>query len=252
MYWLLPRSHAGALTTHERAGVRFSTSKDCTLPHGATARLLLVWMHLEAQHTGCGELPLGRWLEKFAATLGLDPDELAEQTERLCACTVSQEHWTCPVATHATLAGAPAIRLGAPLLEALRAHRLEVSLPCLRELLSMPELLDHYLRKCYTQEYYRLDLTTPSTRAMLHDRPMMHALYLSFSALWAASARRPCSAWHELYQELAEPPSPEPTPRELLEFRDRASAHQLTVFTVETSCRFQEQSARQQALSFGV
>ena len=155
MYWLLPRFRPGALTTHERAGVRFSTAQDHTLPHGATARLLMVWMHIEAQRTGCAELPLGRLLEAFAGELDLDAAERAEQTERLCACTVSQEDWTCPIATHATAAGGPALRLGAPLHEALRDHRLEVSLPCLRELHGFPELLDHYLRKCYTVELYR-------------------------------------------------------------------------------------------------
>ena len=137
MYWLLPRSHPGALTTHERAGVRFSCAQNRTLPHGPAARLLMVWMHLEAQRTGGGELALGRSLEAFARALDLDAAELAEQTERLCACTVSQEDWTCPIATYTRLAGAPALRLGAPLHAAFRAHRLEVSLPCLRELSGM-------------------------------------------------------------------------------------------------------------------
>ena len=252
MYWLLPRSHPGALTTHERAGVRFSCAQNHSLPHGPAARLLMVWMHLEAQRTGGGELALGRSLEAFAGALDLDAAALAEQTERLCACTVSQEDWTCPIATYTRLAGAPALRLGAPLHAAFRAHRLEVSLPCLRELSGIPELLDPYLRKCYTQEYYRLDFTMPSTRAMLRHGSLMRMLYLTFSEVWAASARRPCSAWNELYQEFAEPPSPEPTQRELLEFRDRASTDQLMAFALETKYLFDERRACRHGLSFGL
>ena len=210
MYWLLPRSPPGALTTHERAGVRFSTSGDRGLPHGAAARLLMVWMHREAQRTGGGELPLGYSLEKFARALDLDAAELAEQTERLCACTVSQAGRTCPIATRTTPAHGPALRLGAPLLETLRRHRLEVSLPCLRELSRIPAPLDHYLRTCYTREYYRVDITMPSVREMLRTRPALRELYLGFSAIWEAYVHPPGSGWERLYQELAEPPSPQP------------------------------------------
>ena len=80
----------------------------------------------------------------------------------------------------------------------------------------------------------------PSTREMLRDGSLMRMLYLTFSEVWAASARRPCSAWKELYQEFAEPPSPEPTQRELLEFRDRASTDQLMAFALETKYLFDE------------
>ena len=245
MYWLLPRSHPGALTTHESAGVRFSTPRGHGLPHGAAARLLMVWMHLEAERTGCAELPLGRSLEAFARALDIDAEELAEQIRRLGACTLFHEGWTCPIATPAP---GPALRLGAPLYETLRAHRLEVSLPCLRALSRVPALLDHYLRKCYTREYYRVDLTMPSARAMLRDSSHILEWYVAFSALWTTSARRPCSAWEHLYQELAERPSPEPTACELLEFRDRASAEQLTVFTVEAAHDFRASRARRRSL----
>ena len=232
MYWLLPRSHPGALTTHERAGVRFSCAQNHSLPHGPAARLLMVWMHLEGP-AHRGRRAAARALAR-SVRRGARPRRRRRspsRPSRLCACTVSQEDWACPIATHARRSPAPRRFASARrFMRRFRAHRLEVSLPCLRELSGIPELLDPYLRKCYTREYYRLDFTMPSTRAMLRHGSLMRMLYLTFSEVWAASARRPCSAWKELYQEFAEPPSPEPTERELLRVprpREHRPAHGL-------------------------
>ena len=241
MYWLLPRSHPGARTVHERAGVRFSTTDGGPLPHGATARLLMVWMHLEVQRTAGQELDRGRSLEAFARSLGLDAAAWAAQTERLCACTLSHEDWTCPIATPAP---GPALRLGAPLYEALRRHPFDVSERCLRALRSAPALLDHYLRKCYTEEYYRVDLDTPSVREMLRLGPEAGTLYKVGSELWRIRVPGPATPWTGLYQELAERPAPAPTEAELRAFRDRASADALAVFVVETSCGGQDTLAQ--------
>ena len=131
MYWLLPRSHCAARAPHERAGVRFSSTDDGPLPQGAAARLLLVWMHLEAQRTKSPTLALGHSLEAFARSLDLDAAALAGQAGRLCACTVSHEGATGPMATPVP---GPALRLGTALHEAFRRHPLEVSAPCLRDL----------------------------------------------------------------------------------------------------------------------
>ena len=133
----------------------------------------MVGMHLEVQRTASQELDRGRSLDAFARSLGLDAAAWAAQTERLCACTLSHEDWTCPIATPVP---GPALRLGAPLYEALRRHPLDVSERCLRALRSAPALLDHYLRKCYTEEYYRVDLDTPSVREMLRIGPQAGTL----------------------------------------------------------------------------
>lgn len=244
MYWLLPRSHPGARTVHERAGVRFSTTDGGPLPHGATARLLMVWIHLEAQRTASPELARGRSLDAFARSLGLDAAAWAAQTERLCACTLSREDWTCPIATPVP---GPALRLGAPLHRALRRHPLEVSERCLRELRSAPELLDHYLRKCYTEEYYRVDLTTPSVRELLRVGPQAGPFYKLCAEIRRIGVPRPRTPWAGLYQELAERPAPAPTEGELRAFRDGASADALTAFVVETSCRRQDLLAQSPA-----
>ena len=244
MYWLLPRSQSTSRAPHERAGVRFSTTDGGPLPHGATARLLMVGMHLEVQRTGDQALARGRALDAFARSLGLDAAAWAAQIERLCACTLSHEDWTCPIATPAP---GPALRLGAPLHRALLRHPLEVSERCLRELRSAPEELDQYLRKCYTGEYYRIDLDAPSVREMLRIGPQAGTLYELCSKVWRIGVPRPRTPWAGLYQELAERPAPAPTEGELRAFRDAASADALTAFVVETSCRRQDLLAQSPA-----
>ena len=247
MYWLLPRSHCAARAPHERAGVRFSSTDDGPLPQGAAARLLLVWMHLEAQRTKSPTLALGHSLEAFARSLDLDAAALAGQAGRLCACTVSHEGATGPMATPVP---GPALRLGTALHEAFRRHPLEVSAPCLRDLSTAVHLLDYYLRKCYTREYYRVDLTMPGVRELLRLGPEAGSLYRALSAVWRAASPGPGSGWARLYQECAERPSPAPTERELLDFRNNASGDQLAVFVVETRFLFEERRARLQALLY--
>ena len=150
----------------------------------------------------------------------------------------------------ATPAPGPALRLGPALHEAFRRHPIEVSAPCLRDLRTAVHLLDYYLRKCYTREYYRVDLTMPSVRDLLRLGPEAGPLYRALSAAWRAASPRPGSGWAQLYQECAEHPSPAPTERERLDFRDNASADQLSVFVVETRFLFEARRARLQALLY--
>ena len=124
---------------------------------------------------------------------------------------------------------------------------LDVSERCLRELRSAPELLDHYLRKCYTEEYYRVDLTTPSVRELLRVGPQAGPFYTLCAEIRRRGVPRPRTPWAGLYQELAERPAPAPTEGELRAFRDGASADALTAFVVETSCRRQDVLAQSPA-----
>ena len=88
----------------------------------------------------------------------------------------------------------------------------------------------------------------PSVRAMLRLGPEAGTLYRLFSGTWTAG---PGSGWARLYQECAEHPSPAPTERDLLGFRDRASGDQLAVFVVETRFLFEASRARLPALLHG-
>ena len=214
----------------------------------------MVWMHLEAQRTGGGELPLGRSLEAFAG--GARPRRRgARRADRA------------PLRVHGVAGGlglphrhphearrrpGASPRRAAPRGVSRSPPRGVPALPA-RAQRHVPELLDPYLRKCYTRgvlpaRFHDAEHARDAARRV----PDAHALSDLLRSVGGIGAAPGAARGKSCIRSSPSPPRPSRRSASCFEFRDQASTDQLMAFTLETKYLFDERRACRHGLSFGL